>query len=46
MAIEKANTPGAPLPETVLATELVLRGTTWPCAMRGTADARISLSVR
>jgi len=46
MAIEKANTPGAPLPETVLATELVLRGTTWPCAMRGAADAGISLSVR
>jgi LacI family transcriptional regulator len=46
MAIEKANTPGTPLPETVLTTELVLRGTTWPCAMRGTADAGISLSVR
>jgi LacI family transcriptional regulator len=33
MAIEKAKAPGVPLPETVIATELVLRGTTWPCAM-------------
>ena len=39
MAIEKANTPGVPLQETVLATELVQRETTWPRAMRGTADA-------
>lgn len=32
MAIEKANAPGVPLPETVIPTELVLRGTTWPSA--------------
>lgn len=31
MAIEKANSPCAALPEVVLPTELVLRGTTWPC---------------
>jgi LacI family transcriptional regulator len=30
MAIKKANHPGVPLPETVLPTKLVLRGTTWP----------------
>jgi DNA-binding LacI/PurR family transcriptional regulator len=31
MAIEKAKAPGEPQPEMVLPTELVLRGTTWPC---------------
>jgi DNA-binding LacI/PurR family transcriptional regulator len=30
MAIEKANSPRSPLPETVIPTELILRGTTWP----------------
>lgn len=30
MAILKADHPGVPLPETVLATKLILRGTTWP----------------
>jgi LacI family transcriptional regulator len=32
MAVEKAAAPDVRLPETVIATELVLRGTTWPCA--------------
>jgi DNA-binding LacI/PurR family transcriptional regulator len=31
MAIEKVKAPGEPLAEVVLPTELVLRGTTWPC---------------
>jgi LacI family transcriptional regulator len=31
MAIEKAKSPCEPLPEVVLPTELILRGTTWPC---------------
>jgi LacI family transcriptional regulator len=31
MAIEKAKAPCHPQPEVVLPTELVLRGTTWPC---------------
>jgi LacI family transcriptional regulator len=31
LAIEKAKSPRDPLPEVVLPTELVLRGTTWPC---------------
>jgi len=31
MAIEKAKAPCRPLPEVVLPTDLVLRGTTWPC---------------
>jgi LacI family transcriptional regulator len=31
MAIEKAKAPCQPQPEVVLPTELVLRGTTWPC---------------
>jgi LacI family transcriptional regulator len=31
MAIEKAKAPCQALPETVLPTDLVLRGTTWPC---------------
>lgn len=31
MAIEKANAPCESQPEVVLPTELVLRGTTWPC---------------
>lgn len=31
MAIEKAKSPCEPLPEVVLPTELVMRGTTWPC---------------
>lgn len=31
MAIEKAKAPSEPLPEVVLPTELVMRGTTWPC---------------
>jgi DNA-binding LacI/PurR family transcriptional regulator len=30
MAIEKAKFPSVPLPETVVPTELILRGTTWP----------------
>jgi DNA-binding LacI/PurR family transcriptional regulator len=30
MAIQKADHPGVPLPETVLPTKLILRGTTWP----------------
>jgi len=33
LAIEKAKNPGVPLPETVLPTQLMLRGTTWPCVM-------------
>ena len=31
MAIEKAKAPCQPQPEVVLPTELILRGTTWPC---------------
>jgi LacI family transcriptional regulator len=31
MAIEKARAPCLPQPEVVLPTELVMRGTTWPC---------------
>jgi LacI family transcriptional regulator len=43
MAIEKAKTPGVRLPETVIETELVLRGTTWPCRM-GAVETRFPLS--
>ena len=32
MAIEKTKSPRAPLPERVIATELILRGTTWPAS--------------
>ena len=31
LAIEKVKSPGEVLPEVLLPTELVLRGTTWPC---------------
>jgi LacI family transcriptional regulator len=31
LAIEKAKAPCEPVPEVLLPTELVLRGTTWPC---------------
>ncbi|HTS65520.1 MAG TPA: LacI family DNA-binding transcriptional regulator [Candidatus Acidoferrales bacterium] len=31
LAIEKAKSPCAPVAEAVLPTELVMRGTTWPC---------------
>jgi LacI family transcriptional regulator len=31
MAIEKAKSPFSPLPEVVLPTHLLMRGTTWPC---------------
>jgi DNA-binding LacI/PurR family transcriptional regulator len=31
LAIEKAKSPCEPVPESVLPTQLVMRGTTWPC---------------
>ena len=37
MAIEKAIAPCRPQPEMVLPTELVLRGTTWPCVAAAAA---------
>jgi LacI family transcriptional regulator len=37
MAIEKAKLPNIPLPETVVQTELILRGTTWPFAAASVA---------
>ncbi len=46
MAIEKAQAPGISLPETIVPTELVLRGTTWPCAMPNTAEFGISPTAR
>jgi hypothetical protein len=39
MAIEKANSPRSPLPETVIPTELILRGTTWPHVESGSLAA-------
>lgn len=39
MAIEKANSPRSPLPETVVPTELILRGTTWPHVESGSFAA-------
>lgn len=39
MAIEKAKSPCEPLPEVVLPTELVMRGTTWPYLEAGAAVA-------
>jgi DNA-binding LacI/PurR family transcriptional regulator len=30
MAIEKSKAPSTPISETIVRTELVLRGTTWP----------------
>jgi LacI family transcriptional regulator len=39
MAIEKANSPRTPLPESVVPTELVLRGTTWPHVEGGSLAA-------
>jgi LacI family transcriptional regulator len=41
MAIQKAENAGVPLPETVLPTKLILRGTTWPI-QRTASAAEIS----
>jgi len=38
MAIEKTKAPCQPLPEVVLPTELILRGTTWPYLESGAAS--------
>jgi LacI family transcriptional regulator len=37
LAIEKAKSPCEPVAEAVLPTELVMRGTTWPCLEAGAA---------
>ena len=46
MAIMKAAHPGVPLPETVLPTKLILRGTTWPISRRPeAAQAQADLTI-
>jgi LacI family transcriptional regulator len=40
MAIEKAKSPTTPIPETIVHTELVLRGTTWPLVNHTKLDSK------